>query len=67
MGTLISRLTTSGFELLDGVTFENFSAIDSDVTTGEKLSVDDIVSIVQKGDTVTDNEDEVDDSPILFT
>ena len=48
METLISQLTTSGFELLDGVTFENFSAIDSDVTTGEKLSVDDIVSIVQK-------------------
>ena len=62
--SLITRLTTSGFELPDGVTFENFSAVDSDVITSEKLSVEDVVSIVQKGDTVTDNEDEVDDSPI---
>ena len=61
--SLISRLTTSGFELPDGVTFENFSAVDSDVITSERLSVEDIVSIVQKGDTVTDSEDEVDDSP----
>ena len=46
------------------MTFDNFAAVDNELVTTEKLSDEDIVSIVQKGDMHTDSDDEVDDSEI---
>ena len=62
--SLLTRLGTSGYELPDGVTFDNFAGVDNEVVTTEKLSDEDIVSIVQNGDIDTNSDDDIDDSQI---
>ena len=62
--SILARLGSSGFELPEGVTFDDFAEVDNKLITTEKLSDEDIVSIVQQGDMDTDSNDEVDDSEI---